>query len=61
VRAEKAEEEVAELVKKAQQLETELDVTGERYYKFMTKKLTECLSILFLLFLLTYPLGGFML
>jgi hypothetical protein len=30
VRAEKAEEEVADLVKKAQQLETELDVTGER-------------------------------
>jgi hypothetical protein len=30
VRADKAEEEVADLVKKAQQLETELDITGER-------------------------------
>ena len=30
MRAEKAEEEVAELVKKSQQLETELDITHER-------------------------------
>ena len=30
LRAEKAEEEVAELVKKAQQLETELDISNER-------------------------------
>ncbi len=30
MRAEKAEEEVADLVKKSQQLETELDITHER-------------------------------